>query len=266
MNTNHTSPSILVEQGADGVAVITFNRPEAHNALTFEAMYAFADAVEQLHQWPDLRAVVITGAGDKAFCSGADLVELANYPSAEDAQRMITVMGDALLRMEALPVPVIAGINGYALGGGSEIAVACDLRLADDKTRLGFVHIRLAVTPGWGAGQRLLRLVGYSRAMDLFVSGRIVHADELVVLGLVNRIVETGTAAAHALTLAQRIATEPPETVRAMKQLLRAGLVTPYDEALKMERALFPPLWDSEPHVRAVEGALLRMRAKQKKA
>lgn len=266
MNTNHTSPPLLVELGRDGVAVLTFNRPEAHNALTFEAMYAFAEAVEQLHQWLDLRAVVITGAGDKAFCSGADLVELAHYPTTEDARRMITVMGDALLRLEDLPVPVIAGINGYALGGGSEIAVACDLRLADDKTRLGFVHIRLAVTPGWGAGQRLLRLVGYSRALDLFISGRIVHADELLGLGLVNRIVETGTAAAHALTLAQRIATEPPEAVRAMKQLLRAGLVTPYEEALKLERDLFPPLWDSEPHVRAVEGALMRMKAKRKQA
>jgi enoyl-CoA hydratase len=266
MNTDHTSPALLIERHADGVAVVTFNRPAAHNALTFEAMYTFAEAINDLHRWPDLRALVITGAGNEAFCSGADLFELANYPAAADARRMITVMGDALLQMERLPVPVIAGINGYALGGGSEIAVACDLRLADDKTRMGFVQIRLAVTPGWGAGQRLLRLVGYSRALDLFLSARILHADDLLAMGLVNRIVETGTAAAHALTLAQHIATQPPETVRAMKQLLQAGLSRPYDDALKLERDLFPPLWDSEPHVKAVEGYLLRSQAKHEQA
>jgi enoyl-CoA hydratase len=263
MNTNHTSPSILFEQHADGVAVITFNRPAAHNALSFEAMDAFAAAIERLHAWSALRAVVLTGAGERAFCSGADLVELANYPTAEDAARMVGIMGDALLRLEQLPVPVIAGINGYALGGGSEIAVACDLRLADDKTRMGFVQIRLAVTPGWGAGQRLLRLVGYSRALDLLVSGRILHGDELHSLGLVNRIVETGTAARHALTLAQRIATESPAAIRAMKQLLQAGLTTPYAEAQQFERELFPPLWGSEAHAHAVEGALLRLKEKQ---
>jgi enoyl-CoA hydratase len=258
MNTNHTHPSLLFTQGADGVATLTFNRPEAHNALSLVAMRAFAEAVEQLHQWSGLRAVVISGAGQEAFCSGGDLYELANYPSAEDARQMITLMGDALLGLERLPVPVIAGINGYALGGGSEIALACDLRLADEQTRMGFVQIRLAVTPGWGAGQRLLRLVGYSRALDLLISGRILHGPDLLALGLVNRVVEPGTAVMHALTLAQHIAAQPPDTVRAIKQLLQAGLTMPYEAALAVERDLFPPLWESEAHVKAVEGFLRR--------
>ena len=237
----------------DGVAVLTFNRPQAMNALDLATMRRFAGLVDDLAGENDLRAVVLAGAGTRAFCSGGDLVELSRYPAAGDARDMIDLMGDALLALERLPVPVIAAVNGYALGGGSEIALACDMRIVDGKARLGLVHIRMGVTPGWGAGQRLLRLVGYPRAMEFLLRGHVMDPDELVALGLVNRVVEEGAALPAALDLARDIAQKPPRVVRAIKTLLQAGLNEPYEAALAAERDVFPPLWADEPHLSAVD-------------
>lgn len=253
---------VLLEMHDNGVAVITFNRPDALNALDVESMHRFAEVVGELRQRADLRTVILTGAGDSAFCSGGDLFELSKYNDETFARHFITTMGDALLLLERLPVPVIAAVNGYALGGGSEIAVACDLRVVDDNARMGFVQIRLALTPGWGAGQRLMRLVGYSRALDILLRGQVLHAHQVEALGLANKIVERGMALKHALNMARYIAEQPPDAVRGIKALLQAGLNTPYEDALKLERDLFPPLWAAEPHLRAVDAFLERNEAK----
>lgn len=250
--------TLLINEHAGGIVVLTFNRPQAHHALTLAMMQAFADAVAGLHALPQLRAVILTGAGDSAFCSGGDLLELSGYPTEADALAFITVMGDALHRLEALSVPVIAAINGYALGGGSEIALACDFRIASENARMGFVQIRNAVIPGWGGGQRLLRLVGYSQALDLLLSARTLTATDAHALGLVNRVVEAGQALPGALAWAEEIAALPVDVVRSMKALLHAGLTLPYAAALDAERALFPPLWAAEPHLNAVAEFLKR--------
>lgn len=252
------SDTLLIDHYADGVTVLTFNRPQARNALNLTTMQHFAQAVTTLAEMPQVRAVILTGAGEAAFCSGGDLVELSRYPTEDDARAFITVMGDALLALERLTVPVIAAINGYALGGGSEIAMACDLRFADEKARMGFVQIQIALTPGWGAGQRLLRQVGYAKALEVLLDGHAMSAPELLATGLVNRVVEAGQALPHALAFAQKIAAAPPDVVRAIKALLRAGLTQPYDAALQFERDLFPPLWAAEPHLAAVERFLKR--------
>jgi enoyl-CoA hydratase len=202
--------------------------------------------------------VILTGTGHDAFCSGGDLIELSAYPSEDDARNMIGLMGDALLKLERLPVPVIAAINGYALGGGSEVAMACDLRIADETARMAFVQIRMALTPGWGAGQRLLRLVGYARAMELLLRGNVMQGAELATAGLVNQVVETGGALPYALQLAEQIAASPPDVVRGIKQLLQAGLNQPYEQALQIEREIFPPLWAADAHLQAVEQFLNR--------
>jgi enoyl-CoA hydratase len=243
---------LLVDAHSDGIVVITFNRPEARNALDLETMRRFAHAVYQLPGWERLRAVVITGAGVDAFCSGGDLAELSGYPSADDAREMIELMGDALLALECLPVPVIAAINGYALGGGSEIALACDLRVVDEAAQMGFVQVNMALTPGWGAGQRLLRLVGYGKAMELLLRGTRLKAAELTALGLANVVAPRGEALNAALDWAHQIAAAPPAVVRGIKTLLQAGLKNPYQQALNIERDLFPPLWADEPHLQAV--------------
>lgn len=248
----------------DGVAVVTFNRPEAHNALSLDAMRQFALIVAQMHLEEALRAVVLTGAGGRAFCSGGDLHELSQHTSDSFAREFIAVMSDALLLLERLPVPVIAAVNGYALGGGSEIALACDLRVLDASARLGLVQIRHALTPGWGAGQRLLRAVGYARALELLLTGRMLNAYEALEMGLAREVVPDGGALEAALTLARTFAALPHETVRAVKGLLQAGLNHPYEEALQIEQDLFPPLWASQAHWDAVQRVLESMNKNNK--
>jgi enoyl-CoA hydratase len=249
---------LLIEKRADGVTILTFNRPETRNALDLETMTAFRGAVDELENDLSLRTLILTGAGQDAFCSGGDLIELSRYPSETDARDMIGLMGDALLKLERLPVPVIAAINGYALGGGSEVAMACDLRIADETARMAFVQIRMGLTPGWGAGQRLLRLVGYARAMDFLLRGNVMQGATLAQAGLVNQVVEAGQALPHTLQLAEQIAAAPPDVVRGIKGLLQAGLNHPYEQALKIERDIFPPLWAADAHLQAVESFLNR--------
>ncbi|RMF81444.1 MAG: enoyl-CoA hydratase/isomerase family protein [Chloroflexi bacterium] len=244
--------TLLYERDAHGVGVITFNRPEARNALNLATMRQFAELVAQLADDTLLRVLIVTGAGHEAFCSGGDLVELSAYPTADDGRMMITLMGNALLALERLPVPVIAAMNGYALGGGSEIALACDMRIVDERASLGLVHIHLGLTPGWGAGQRLLRLVGYARAMEILLRGRALKPDELQAFGLVNQIVPAGEALQYALDFAHEIAGRDADVVRAIKTLLQAGATQPYDDALHVERDVFPALWAGQAHLDAV--------------
>lgn len=255
--------TILLEKTDDGIATITFNRPDSMNALNMDAMARFATCVESLADDDSVRVVILTGAGTEAFCSGGDLFELSTLKTESEAEGFIDQMGDALSKLEHLPVPVIAAINGYALGGGSEIAVACDMRFADERVRMGFVQIRMALTPGWGAGQRLMRMIGYAKAMHVLLEGHVFHAPELEKLGLINKIVDAGSAYDHALGFAREIAERPPDVVRGIKALLRAGLEQPYLEALRTERDIFPPLWTSKPHLEAVEKFLQRQRDKK---
>jgi enoyl-CoA hydratase len=252
--------SLLVENRSDHIAILTINRPAQRNALDLATMHAFSEAVTCLATDSQLRAVIITGAGTDSFCSGGDLVELHKYSTDDDAHMMITLMGDALLALERLPVPVIAAINGYALGGGSELALACDLRIADEKARMGFVQAKMALIPGWGSGQRLLREVGYARAMDMLLTARVLQAPELLANGLVNQVVEAGSALDHALAYVEGFINHPLPVIHSIKVLLQAGLNQPYKAALQTERSLFPPLWAAESHIQAVEAFLNRDR------
>jgi enoyl-CoA hydratase len=260
------SEGVLFEVTPEHIAVVTFNRPQSRNALDLTAMRRFLSIVDELASRCDpetadggsVRAVILTGAGRDAFCSGGDLLDLRGRPTEDDAREFTGIMSDALARLEQLPVPVIAAVNGYALGGGSEIASACDLRIVDEAAQMGFIHIRMALIPGWGAGQRLLRMAGYSRALAILLEGRPMGADELLSYGLAHQIAPRGQAFDAALTFAQKIAQHPPATVSAMKRMLWAGLTQTYENALSTEHELFPPLWAAEPHNRAVEAFLNR--------
>ena len=255
--------SINWQKQPNGVGILTIDQPKSLNAMTLKMMQSFADTVYDLQKDEDLQEVIIRGAGTDAFCSGGDLAELRHMTTQQQVNDMITLMGDALFALENLPVPVIAAVNGYALGGGSEIAMACDLRIVDEDVRFGFVQIRQAVTPGWGGGQRLLRAVGYSRAMQLLLSGDVLQADQMLELGLVQAVVPQGTAVDEAMQLANKIAEQPPKVVRAIKQLLQAGVRHPYATAIQQERDLFPLLWLDEPHWQAVNKFLERQQAKR---
>lgn len=244
---------ILYTQHADApIGVLTFNRPERRNALDLEAMEAFSAQVQALADAP-IHALIVTGAGDKAFCSGIDITDLATRRGAAEGAAMSALMGDTLHALERLPFPVIAAINGFALGGGSEIAVACDLRVVDETAKMGFIHVTRGLMPGWGGAQRLLRLVGYARALEMIASARVLTAHEADGLGLVTRIAPTGAALSAATELAQTIAQHDRHAVRAAKQALQAGLRQPYIEALQTERGLFPALWSGETHQRLLD-------------
>lgn len=236
---------IYFEVDGEGIGVLTVKRPQVRNALGWAAMAAFAEAVEDAHQMEELRALIVTGHG-QAFISGGDLSELQHYPQRKDGLRLATVMGEALKRLETLPCPTIAAINGPARGGGAEVAVACDLRVMDETADIGFVHARLGIVTGWGGGQRLLGLVGYSRALDLIASGRVLSAQQAYALGLADAISVKGEALTEATELAGTFGRNPIQAVRAAKRLLRAGLMMPRVDALQAEREEFPLLWDTD--------------------
>jgi len=248
---------IQFEVDAQGIGLLTFNRPRVRNALNWSAMRAFADAVELAHDACNLRALIVTGAG-QTFVSGGDIAELQAYPSRADGLRLATLMGDALARLEALACPTIAALNGPARGGGAEIAVACDMRVMAEDADIGFVQAKLGIVTAWGGGQRLLRAVGYSRALDLLATGRVLSAVEALMLRLVNVIAPVGQALAAARALAEQIAANPPDATQAAKRILRLSLAHTEGLAMESERAEFPPLWDSEFRREAVRKFLNR--------
>ncbi|MBI3761582.1 MAG: enoyl-CoA hydratase/isomerase family protein [Chloroflexi bacterium] len=245
--------AISLDVDSDGVGVLSVSRPRVRNALNWEAMAEFAAIVEQAAEraLADMRALIVSGAGG-TFISGGDIAELQKYPGEEDGLRLATVMGDALARLEALPCPTIAAMDGAARGGGCEVAVACDLRVMAEDADAGFVHTRLGIITAWGGGQRLLRLVGYARALDLLTTGRVISAAEALALGLASRLAPAGEALNVAREWARQIAANPPAAVRAAKRILRIGLTHPNGAALDAERAEFPALWATEERRAAV--------------
>jgi enoyl-CoA hydratase len=252
--------SKLLLSVADGVASLTINRPEARNALDWETQGLFLAAINQLRLDPSIRALIITGVGEKAFCAGGDLVELADYPRYEDGQRLSEGMTHALALLESAPFPSIAAINGHAFGGGAEIALACDLRLMSHQAQFGLVQLSLGLPPGWGAGQRLGRLLGYSRALQLLLNAQPISSEEALRLGLVNEVVPQGLALGQALLLAQRIAQWDSNAVASIKRILQNRLSMTNTQAQAAEQAEFAPLWAAEAHLQAVEAFLQRKR------
>jgi enoyl-CoA hydratase/carnithine racemase len=245
-------PPINFEIQNNGIGVLTINRPHVRNALNWEAMHTFADIVEAAHNLPNLRALIVTGS-EGTFCAGGDLYELDNYPSYQDGVRLTTIMGKALNRLEDLPFPSVAAIEGPAMGGGAEVALACDLRVMAESARLGLMHIRLAICPAWGGGQRLLRLVGYARALAWLAAGRVLSAAETLAYRLANHLTPDGQALEGALELATSFTQHDPSAVRAIKRILRAGLTLSPSEAAAAERNELPDLWTAPAHLEASE-------------
>ncbi len=241
------------------IAVLQIERPKVRNALNWAAMEAFERAVEEAHRLADLRTLIITGA-ETAFSSGGDLKELSTYRSEADGRRLAEGMTRALQRLVDLPAPTIAAINGAARGGGAEIALACDLRVMAENADLGMVHINIGISPAWGGGQRLMRLVGYSRAIEWLTTGYVLSASEALAHGLVNRLAPLGQSLNNALELAGRIASRPPNAVQAIKRLLQRGVTGPPADAEAEETEEFPSLWAAEKHHELVEMFLNRKR------
>ena len=240
-----------------GIGMLSINRPHVRNALNWSAMQAFAVIIEKAHAIQDLRALIVTGVGN-AFVSGGDLSELQHYPTRSDGLRLATIMGEALKRLDALPCPTVAAINGPARGGGAEIAIACDLRTIAEDADIGFVHTHIGIIPAWGGGQRLLRVVGFAHALELITTGRVLTGKEAVVLGVANILTPVGNALTQAKELCKQIASKPPAAVMAAKRALKYGQSFPQDEALEAERAEFPALWDTDFRRAAVSSFLTK--------
>ena len=180
--------NLIVERG-EGIAVITFNRPKFLNSLNSATVRELGAALDELGADPEVRALVLTGSGDKAFIAGADIGEFPDLPAARDAAAYAQRGQVVLNKIESLPKPVIAAVNGYALGGGCELMMACDIRLAADTARVGQPEINLGIIPGFGGTQRLPRLVGRGAAKLLCMAGDMIDAQEALRIGLVDRVV-----------------------------------------------------------------------------
>jgi enoyl-CoA hydratase len=230
--------TLLLEQAADGIALITLNRPAARNAISLELVQEMHAALDRLAADPRTRAVILTGAsggragaasqragaGAAAFASGADIRELRGR-RAPDALRGIN--SSMFLKVEQFPLPTIAAVRGVALGGGCELALACDIRVAGESARFGQPEVGLGILPAAGATYRLPRLVGHGRARELIFTGRIIDAGEALRIGLVNTVVPDDDVLPHARAMARAIAAKGPMAVRAAKLTLAASAYGP---------------------------------------
>jgi enoyl-CoA hydratase len=229
--------------GRDGVALVTIDRPGVLNALSFAVVADIATALERLDRDPGCRAVVLTGAGDRAFAAGADIKELAVQTPTGLARDDPFTPWDHIRRVRT---PVIAAVRGFALGGGCELAMACDMIVAGDDAQFGQPEIKLGVMPGAGGTQRLTRAIGKARAMDLILTGRTIDAGEAFAFGLVSRVVPAADTVSAALDLASVVASMPPVAVVAAKRAVLRSDEVPLGTGLELERRDFYLLFASE--------------------
>jgi enoyl-CoA hydratase len=228
---------------APGVALVTIDRPGSLNALSFGLMAELVAALEQLDRAATCRAVVLTGAGTRAFAAGADIKELAGQTPESLTASAAFAPWDGLRR---IGLPVVAAVRGYALGGGCELALACDLIVAGEDAQFGQPEIRLGVIPGAGGTQRLTRAIGKARAMELILTGRSISAREAEAAGLVSLVVPSEETLDRALELAGRIAAMPPLAVRAAKTMVNEAFESSLTAGLADERRTFFDLFSTE--------------------
>jgi enoyl-CoA hydratase len=227
----------------DGVGLVTIRRPDVLNALSFDLLDALADAFDALDADPACRAIVLTGEGDRAFAAGADIRELARQTSISLLVEDRFAVWD---RIGAVRKPLVAAVRGFALGGGCELALACDLVVAAEDARFGQPEITIGVMPGAGGTQRLPRAIGKVRAMELVLTGRQITAGEAAAMGLVNRVVPPDAVLAEALGLGATIAAQPPVAVLAAKEAVKLADELPLSAGLRHERRAFFALFATE--------------------
>jgi len=237
--------STLLFDLADGIARITINRPDKLNALNASVIGELADAAGRVEADADVRGVLLTGAGTKAFVAGADIAELAGQSPFEGKQR--SMAGQQMMRrLERCGKPVIAAVNGFALGGGCELAMQCDVVIAADTAKFGQPEIKLGVIPGIGGTQRLTHAVGKAKAMDLILTGRMMDAAEAEKSGLVTRVVPAASLMEEAMKIADTIANMSLPSVLAGKEAVNRAFESGLSEGMAFERRIFHSLFATE--------------------
>ncbi|OFV95208.1 MAG: hypothetical protein A3F68_02505 [Acidobacteria bacterium RIFCSPLOWO2_12_FULL_54_10] len=228
----------LLLETTESIALVTFQRPKVLNALNNKTLAELEDCLEKLRQDDSVRVVIFTGAGDRAFVAGADIGEFASHSQSQ--ARDFSMCGQAVFNsIETLGKPTIAAINGYALGGGCEMALACSMRIATPSSRLGLPEVKLGIIPGYGGTQRLPRLVGKGVALEMILTGEPVTAEEALRVGLVNRIVPADDLIPVAKALAKKIIVNAPIAVHYCLEAVHQGLDETLDQGLLLESTLF---------------------------
>ena len=236
--------NILVEK--DGhVAIVTLNRPKALNALNSETLEDLNKALDYLKEEKDIYSIILTGAGGKAFVAGADISEMKELN--EEQGKEFGILGNKVFRkLENLNKPVIAAIPGFALGGGCELAMACDIRIASEKAKFGQPETGLGITPGFGGTQRLPRLVGEGKAKELIYTGAIIKADEALRIGLVNKVVEHDALMEESMKMAKLISANAPIAITLCKDAINRGMQVDIDKAISIEAEDFGKCFNTE--------------------
>lgn len=235
----------IIYEKSDGIATIILNRPEAMNAFSKDVVSEILNALEDVRNDDAVRVVVLTGAGEKAFSAGADIRSMVGMTALK--ARELSLMGEKLcLALENLEKPVIAALNGYALGGGLEVAMSCDLRIASETARMGQTEVNIGLIPGWGGTQRLTRLVGMTKTKELVYLGKMIDAKTAEQIGIVNMVVAPDKFRETVRQFALELASKAPVAVKVAKALINKGSDMGLDSALALEREGFGVVASSE--------------------
>lgn len=235
----------IVVQSADHIAIVTINRPKVLNALDIPTLLELESAFERLQRDDEVRVIIITGAGERAFVAGGDIADLNARKGLAHYQEFAEIIHRVFRRIEICDKPTIAAVNGYALGGGTELIMVTDIRVLADTARLGLPEITLGLFPGAGGTQRIIRQVSPCRAKEIMFTGEQISADEALAIGLVNKVVPKANVLAEAQNLAAKIASKSPLVLKLLKRTLRDGADMPLSTALPYEQSMIGLVLDT---------------------
>ena len=233
------------------IEVLTINRPQAGNSISSDLTSALIENLERLHQDNNLHALIITGSGKKFFCTGGDIKEYREIKSPETLNYHFDRTRKAMDLIETLKCPVISAINGYALGGGAELILCTDYRIAEDHSEIGWPQSQLGIIPAWNGIDRLVRDCGPRIASNLLMTGKRISAEAAEKLGIVDIVVKTNTSMEFALEYAVTLKKSAPKAIKATKEIIAATAKYSYDEVRQQQHAIFPDLWFSKDHKEA---------------